>query len=442
MPKILEDIKIKKGDSAQSLNPILNIRRDDIAVNTKKSKEKEQPELPRRVTRTPRLPRRPTAIRRSIVIVFITALFLGGVFFIGNHFAKVTITIVQKHQTVPVDKEIKISKQSDTPVHFEVMILTDKEEREVTLTEKKDLSVKAHGRVTIYNTYSTKAEKFAAGSFLADEEGKAYKLDKAVTVPGYTTVKAKVVPGSVSADVSAFLPGEKYNGAPRKLTFTSLKNTPKFAKIYSVPQTAMSGGVLGSVYIVGNDARVKGLIEDLKTGSSIKDELMKKVEVPEGYMLYPSATTYSSTVESDVTSVTPNAKIAINSTLSAILLKSDDLSRYLIRNAIAGISSRELAEVDVRNLDSLNFSFSNPSQSITKDLSEVSFRMSGDLDMLWTPDVESLKVLLRGVEKSSILSILKQDPGIMSAHATVFPIWMRTLPSDVSRITTSFGSTK
>jgi hypothetical protein len=434
MPKILEDIKIKKGGSAQSLNPILNIRRDDIAVNAKKSKEKAQPELPRRVTRTPRLPRRPNAIRRSIVIVFIVALFLGGVFFIGNHFAKVTITIVQKHQTVPVDKEIKISKQSDTPVHFEVMILTDKEEREVTLTEKKDLSVKAHGRVTIYNTYSTKAEKFAAGSFLADEEGKAYKLDKAVTVPGYTTVKAKVVPGSVSADVSAFLPGEKYNGTPRKLTFTSLKNTAKFAKIYSIPQTAMSGGVLGSVYVVGNDARVKGLIEDLKTGSSIKDELMKKVEVPEGYILYPSATTYSSTVESDITSVTPNAKIAINSTLSAIILKREDLSRFIARTAIPDISDAELAEIKAENLENLKFSFVNPSQSISKDMQSIDFTLDGEVDLLWQPDLEKLKTLLLGAPKATVQSIFHTDPGIANAKVKVFPPWARYLPSDSAKI--------
>jgi hypothetical protein len=317
----------------------------------------------------------------------------------------VYIVITQKQETITLNnKEFTLSKNQTTPMHFEVMIIPNQEFKEVTLTETQNISTKAKGSIMLYNTYSTKAEKLTAGTYLADEKGKAYKLDKTVSIPGH---------GSITATITAFLPGVAYNGTPSSFTITSFKNTSKFKKIYGTATSILSGGAEGLMY--------KGIVSNQTVS---KADILKKVEVPPGYILYPDASTFSSVADQSVLSPTPNAKVITNSTLSAVLLKKDELSNALINNS----------EVELTNLDSLKFNFTNSNQTITKDLQIVSFTLTGDVHAVWHPDINALKESLLGVAKNTTQGIFKQDVGIESATVKIFPLWSSYLPNDLSKI--------
>jgi hypothetical protein len=346
-----------------------------------------------------------SGIRKPIFIIFILAVLLAGTYFVLNKFSHVYIVITQKQETITLNnKEFTLSKNQTTPMHFEVMIIPNQEFKEVTLTETQNISTKAKGSIMLYNTYSTKAEKLTAGTYLADEKGKAYKLDKTVSIPGH---------GSITATITAFLPGVAYNGTPSSFTITSFKNTSKFKKIYGTATSILSGGAEGLMY--------KGIVSNQTVS---KADILKKVEVPPGYILYPDASTFSSVADQSVLSPTPNAKVITNSTLSAVLLKKDELSNALINNS----------EVELTNLDSLKFNFTNSNQTITKDLQIVSFTLTGDVHAVWHPDINALKESLLGVAKNTTQGIFKQDVGIESATVKIFPLWSSYLPNDISKI--------
>ena len=361
------------------------------------------------------------------------------IYVVCEHKAHVDIVLSQKHQIVELKhQEFVLDKTKQSPIDFEVMIVSDTQKRDILLTKTKTISDYAQGDILFSNSYSANPEKISANSFVSDESGKAYKLDKAVIVPGYTMSKSKKIPGTVSAHVTAFLPGDTYNGNPKNFYISSYKGTKKYNTIYGTAQSAISGGAMGLVYVIGDDTKALLAIANLKSDASFESNLIKKIEVPSGYILYPRGVTFTSDVDDQVMSPTPQTKIDINSTLSAIILKKDDVSKFLIKNSIPNITNSELGEIKIQGLDSLNFSFKDPNQLVHKDLQSVDFYLDGPIDMVWMPDIGSLKDSLLGVPFSTVQSIFHQDPGISSATVKIFPPWERYLPSnrDVVKIVT------
>ena len=387
---------------------------------------------------TPQMRMKPKAVRGSLLAFFALSIVLSGTYFITGHFAGVSIVLSQKQQSTKLEqKAFTLAKGADSPINFEVMIVPGKETRDITLTETKTLPEKVSGDITLYNEFSTKAVAISAGSFVSDDTGKAYKTDRAVTIPGYKLVGGKVVAGQAMMSITSFLPGDAYNSENTNSTHFSIsayKGTTKYKKIYGLMRRPISGGAMGLSYVVGSDPKALANIDIIKADHSFRDNLMKKVEVPPGYLLYPDATTFTSDIDSNILSPTASAKIAINSTLSAVIIKESDLSRFIIKSAIPDITDKELSEIKLNNLNNLKFRFTNTSQAITKDMQSVDFTLDGEVALLWQPDIDKLKMDLAGAQKGTVQSIFHTDPGIANATVKFFPPWLSYIPNDISKI--------
>ena len=170
--------------------------------------------------------------------------------------------------------------------------------------------------------------------------------------------------------------------------------------------------------------------------SSVKNNLLRKLnaQVPEGYILYPNAVTYTYTVDNNILSPTPSTNIKIGGTLSAILLNEKDLALAITKKFLPEISKKEQSEIEIQGLDGLSFSFINKEQSITKDMESIQFKLKGGLDAVWHPNTDIIKSSLVGVSKNEVVSIFKLDPGILDAKVSLFPIWQSYLPSSLDKI--------
>ena len=303
------------------------------------------------------------------------------------------------------------------------------------LTEPKDISIKAGGSVTLYNEFSTASQKLLAGTFLADEEGKAYKTDSIVVVPGYKLDKdKKIIPGQVSVSITAFLPGETYNGSPDNFYITSFKGTSKYSKIYGKLKSPLTGGISGLVYTLNDKDKLN--IENM-ANFSFKEELMRKViaQVPAGYILYPDAVSFDYKIDDDsVYSKTPSAEIQIEGTFSVVLLNEESLLSNIIKVSLSDIGKEEISEIKIPNISELVFSFKDIDQLITKETNSIYFYLTGDLDAVWNPNLEILKTKLIGINKNEVLPIFRLDPGISSAIVKIFPPWQKYTPEDINKI--------
>jgi hypothetical protein len=368
---------------------------------------------------------------KFFAIVFLVVILL---YFVGNFFENTKVDIVAQRKTFTLDQErFTASKSTNTPINFEIMITPGEISENFTLTESTNVSSKAKGVVTMYNENSTKPQKLLINTFLSDENGKTYKTNSAIAIPGYTKVGTKIVPGKIDVEVTAFLAGDSYNGSPSNFYVNGFKNTAKYKTIYGKAKTPISGGSSGLVYLLGPVE--KGTLE-ARASTDLKASLMKKIEaqVPEGYLLYPGTEQFSYDSNENYSSPTQEAKVPISGTISAILLKQKDVSTAIIRNVLPGISDKELQEIQVQNLKDLVFKFTNPDQSIAKDMQSIDFNFSGDVKLLWQPDIESIKAKLVGVSKDKVSDIFKQDPGIDNASLKIFPFWKSSVSFDTSKI--------
>ncbi|MBK5215299.1 MAG: hypothetical protein JJE53_00615 [Candidatus Pacebacteria bacterium] len=315
-----------------------------------------------------------------------------------------------------------------------IMIYADQKLKNITLTEPKEVSIKAKGTITLYNEFGTNPQKLLAGTFISDNEGKSYKTEEVINIPGYKVDSDnKIIPGEVEANISAFLPGEVYNGSPTDFVVASFKGSAKYNKIYGKLKSPFIGGVSGIAYTIG-DSDITNI--DKMARTTFKNDLIKKVgaSIYPGYILYPNAMTFSYKIKDDIYSKTPETKIIVDGVLSVVLLKEKALMDNIIKVSLPKISSEELREIKINNINNLSFNFTNKEQLISKEMSSISFYLSGDMDVEWSPDVEILKTKLLGVGKIEVPNIFKQDPGISSASVKVFPPWQKNIPSDLSKI--------
>lgn len=410
-----------------------DIKKEDAQQETIKEKTPYVRPASERLPRDPQIRKKSRILRKPILGAFIVVILLCGLYFIAGLFEKTTINIKEKEKSFTIDHaKFTALKNSRAPINFEVMIVSDSESKDIVLTESENVSTKAKGVVTLYNENSTKPQNLLINTMLSDENGKAYQTDKAVTIPGYTMDKGKMIPGQISVDITAFLPGDSYNGTPKDFTINGFKGTDKFKKVYAKATTPVSGGAQGLVYILG--AEDQGSL-NATASSTFKNRLLKKVnaEVPEGYILYPQASSFSYTI-GGAQSSTPNAKVGIDGVLTTIIFKESDLSDAVTKSVLPDLPDEEYKEIKIPNISELSFNFINGDQSITKDMESVQFALTGNVDTIWHPDIGALKSQLLGVHKKDLPSLFKSDPGIAEANARLFPPWNKYLPTDEGKI--------
>ena len=427
--KVIEDIKevipeyvapeeIKKVDIPRSSK--YEFLRKSAAVSSSK-----------RISDTPHM-RKSKPFSRIILFIFVISLLIGAFYLFSTTFFKAKVTIVPKNKVFNIDGEQFIASKKDG-IPFEVMIVEDTESKDIVLTTSKDASDKAKGSITLYNEYSNKPQKISAGAFLSDDKGKSYKLDNTVTIPAYTLDKSsKVVPGQIVTPITSFLPGEAYNGSPTIFYITTFKGTDKYKKIYGHIKGSLSGGATGVVYTI-DDTEKASILSNV---SSTKDKLLSKLNalVPSGYVLYPNAFSYAYQIDDNFISRTPEAKVDVSGTLSAVLIKKSDFVSAIIDRLIPDISKDEKSEIIEPDLSVLVFNFENKDQNITKDLESFDFQLKGNISLNWAPRVDQLKKLLIDKNKNEVLPIFKQDPGISTAGVSIIPFWSNKLPNIEEKI--------
>ncbi|MFA6392530.1 MAG: hypothetical protein WCW54_00370 [Candidatus Paceibacterota bacterium] len=401
----------------------------------KKEKGKELSRSTKRIPDTPRMRDRNRPFNKTILFFFVLSIAIGAFYLLSTEFLSAKITIIHKNQTFELSHDkFTGGKLSSGNIPFEVMIVSDNQSKDVVYTSSLDASEKAKGEITLYNEYSTKVQKITAGTFISDEKGKSYKIDKTVSIPGYTLdgVKA-IIPGQISVGITAFLAGDTYNGSPATFSINSFKGTTKYKKIYGQTKIPLTGGMVGLVYILDEKEKT----DILSNTTALKEKLLRKLsaQVPKGYILYPDIVNFShEIVGENVVSKNPNTTIEIKSTVSAFLMKEDDLSEFLIQKLLPNISPKERSEILNPDLSLLSFNFVNKDQVVSKDIDSFDFELTGSLPLDWKPDVLELKDVLVGKKKVEIPDILKQDPGISSASIRIFPLWSKSLPENAKKI--------
>lgn len=374
--------------------------------------------------------KRSLKVKTFAFIFGVLALFVA-IYFISLKYGHATVYITPKQEAFTFkDQSFSAIKTGQDNVSFEVMIISDKLEKDITLTESKQTSSKAAGTVVIYNEFSTKAQKLSINTRLVDDSGNIYFTDKALSIPGYTMSGKKVVPGSVSVGITASNAGVKYNGDPRDFTLLGFKGTPKATKIYARSKGSISGGSTGLMYTPSPEQ--KGELNTL-VNTELKSKLQKNIQaqLPPNYILFEDSIKFDSNFNPDnILSPEANAKIVAEGSVTAVILNQRDLEKNVISTVNKDIKDNEIEEISIPEIKNFVFKISDSSLPISKQTSQINFTLTGSGTLSWSPNFEKITEQLVGVKKDDADNIFLQDPGIEKVRMIFTPPWQKTLPTN------------
>ena len=346
-------------------------------------------------------------------------------------FVSAEVEITTKTQTIEITTPLVAEKSPDSlGLGFQTVTLSKVLGKSVEAKDEEQIDKKASGRIVIFNKNSKTTQRLISGTRFQTSSGLIYKIDSAVTVPGYSLKAGEMVAGSITATITAEKAGENYNTPLSDFTIPGFKGDPKFTNIFARSDTPMQGGFSGKIKKIASSTFLK---TENELNAQLKDQLMVEVksQIPDNFILYSDATsfTFESAPQTDLkdTSVTVNQKGTIN----GIILDENVLNRELASNTKP--SSKE-GEVYVSNLSDLKFVLPpNVALPISGD-KDIPFILKGQAHFVWIFDQEQIKKNLVGKPKKELGSVISSYPAIASAKANITPFWNLSFPSKTSKI--------
>lgn len=297
----------------------------------------------------------------------------------------------------------------------------------VPATGKGNGSQKASGQITIFNSYSDRPQMLVATTRFQTPEGKIYRLDKTVRVPGATMKNGKAaVPGSIDASVTADKAGADYNTGPvDKLMIPGFAGKPQFAAIYGTLKNGASGaGANGTP--IPTDA-------DIQAGQQKATDLVKKAlhdqlssVVPPGIKIIDGASNIQ------VTKITVNKNVDANGNFGVFgegIIQAIGFSESDLNGVLQVTADKNKTHV----FKTLDLSYSNVNADYAHGA--LTFALAAQGSLIPAFDDEAFKGSILGKPISTVNKALLALPEFGDGKITLTPRWLQSIPDRASRVT-------
>jgi hypothetical protein len=351
------------------------------------------------------------------VSVFVLASFL-------LHNAVVDIKI--KEITTDVDTDVKMVRKDESgALSFEIVSLNKEVGQSVPTNGEKQVSIKASGKVIIYNKNIT-SQKLLSQTRLESSNGKIYRIPTTITVAG----AKKGLPGSLEVNAVADVAGSDYNSELVDLTFPGFKGSAKYQTVYARSKTAFTGGESGMVKIADIDDLNKAKISVI---DSLSNQLLSSAnqQIPGSFILLPNIYKIqyaSSTQETKDNTLTLRQK----ADFVGVLVDIDKISQFLAKKAIPGYSGEDII---VDNIKDLVFEYTSGTSSLNLNTQSLFVKIKGKPHFVYGYDADNLKADLVGLSRESFATVIATYPGLEKGNSKINPFWRSRFPTDLSKIT-------
>jgi hypothetical protein len=369
----------------------------------------------------------------ALIAVGLLALLLaiyGALFVMPRARAELTMKeVAWEFKDVVTAQNIPQTTSTAPVISVQVIPLSKKVDLDVPATGQKDVSQKAKGKITIYNAYSSQPQSLVATTRFTAPDGKVFRLEKGITIPGAKISDGKIAPSSIEAGVIADKPGEEYNIGPvSKFTIPGFSGSPKFEGFYAESKAPMSGGFIGMAKVVtqADIDRAKEKVKSLLS-TALKEELGLKAPKDLKTIEGMSDANLSDLVFSHAVGEKADTfKVSGSLVLKAAYFKEGDIRDILQRVMRAEIGY----DADIK-ADSIQYGVARTDFSQNKS----TFPIQYEATLTRRVDVEALKTELIGKNKVDTKSVIFAVPGLESAKVSLWPFWVASVPKDSEKLT-------
>ena len=368
-------------------------------------------------------------------------IFIGGavvVFFVLVYFyntlPKATVTISPTLDDFTVQEKITANKSVNSIDQVKKIIPAQYIEEEkdgsqqFPATGSAANNQKASGTITVYNKYSPASPiTLKVGTHFLSDSGKYFVSLTSITIPA---MKGKTA-GSVSVKVQAEETGSDYNIKASKFSVPKLAGTAYYYSIWAESTSQMTGGFDKNIKIVTKDniqtAKViltKKLLDQAE--ASLKSKLGADDVLLDGAL---SRTVMSASSDEKADSVADNFTESAKTKVSALVLKKQDLQKFVKNYVSAKLpSGKNLLEKSLTanyNPELVDLEKGKETIDVT-----MAFKTYSDIDQNGLISAFSKK------SADEIKNIVEEKYGgkVSQVKVDFWPFWVHSAPSNQKRI--------
>jgi len=364
-------------------------------------------------------------------IILLVVLLVGG-YAVSKMFATATITATPRQQKLSVDANLIAVRSgisadaSSTPLFFDVITIEDVQSTMVPSGGTENVEKKASGKIVVYNDFSEKPEKLIKNTRFETSDGKVYRIQEAISIPGKTSAG----PGTLEVTVVADQAGDSYNIDKSDFTIPGLKGDPRFSSVYARSKTDISGGFVGTTKIIAESDRAKVRDAAQATLSTMLKDKAKK-ELPAEYLTYEDAAFISFSEEVGQKGSATEAELIEKGSLSLIVFKKSEFAHAVAQQ---GLIDFDGGNVYIASPDTLDFKLLSKDSINPSTTQNITFSLRGPATIVWQFDSNELAQALVSKSSKDYTAVLRNFPAITRADATFSPAWIKTFPSDSSKV--------
>ena len=340
---------------------------------------------------------------------------------------KANIKLSLKEAPIKVTIPVAISKNISSPdlangiIPGQYFLLSKSGSKIIeTSNESGNSPLKTGGFIFIYNAYSTAPQKLVVQTRFETKNGKIFRIQNPVIVPGAKMSGTQLIPSSIKVEVISDAAGEEYQIGPSYFTIPGFKGSSKYAGFYAESTEPMTlvqnSSTLSSQEIEKTKKNLEdALVNELKndTLNTFKDSNLKLIDG-------------ASTVKIDEFKVNSQI-VSMKITWQAIFFKEKNF--------------RALVDYSVSNKypDLKNFDFEDDityPQATKSDFKkgEIFFTFELDKTNAFAVDLAGLKKELAGLDENGIRSIISNKNFINNATISLWPFWVKQAPGNPDKI--------
>lgn len=341
---------------------------------------------------------------------------------------QVNVELSLKEVPVKMSIPVVISKNISSPdfakgiIPGQYFLLSKSGSKIIETSNEKvdDSSLKTGGFIYIYNAYSAAPQKLVAQTRFETKDGKIFRIQNPVIVPGAKMSGAKLIPSFIKVEVVSDAAGKEYQIEPSYFTIPGFKGSPKYAGFYAKSTESMSPIQNSSTLSSQEIEKTKKNLEDA-LASELKNDTLNTFKESDLKLIDGASTVKIDDFKAD--SQTVSMKI----TWQAIFFKEKDF-RALIDYSVSNNYP------DLKNFDfEDNITYPQAARSDFKN-GEILFTFELDKANAFAADLTGLKKELSGLDEDDMRNVISNKNFINSATISLWPFWVKQAPDNPDKI--------